>query len=85
MDDVVQPDGSIKRKLVSKKLDVAYGGEYRTRKSVQPFVDDVLTPLNSGLLNPQSTMLVTDFVDKVYLPEYVEKNSAARLSSNGGL
>jgi integrase len=74
MDDVVQPDGTIKRKLVAKKLKVGYGGEYRTEKSVQPFVDEILAPLNAGLLNPQSTMLVIEFVDKVYLPEYVEKH-----------
>lgn len=72
-DDIVQPDGTIKRKLVCRKLDVEYGGEYRTRKSVQSFVRDVLAPLNSGLLNPRSTMPVAEFVDKVYLPEYVEK------------
>ena len=73
-DNVKQPDGTIKRKLVCKKLDVEYGGEYRTRKSVQPFVDEILAPVNSGLLNPLSTMLVTEFVEKVYLPEYVEKH-----------
>lgn len=32
-----------------------YGGEYRTRKSVQLFVAEILAPINSGLLNPQST------------------------------
>ncbi len=72
-DDVKQPDGTIKRKLVCKKLPVAYGGEYRTKKSVAPFVKELLAPINSGLLNPQATMLVSDFVDTVYLPEYVEK------------
>jgi integrase len=74
---VVQPDGSIKRKLVCKKMDVPYGGAYKTRKSVQSFVDEILAPINSGLLNPQSTMLVTEFVTKVYLPEYVEKQLRA--------
>ncbi len=73
-DDVLQPDGTIKRKLVCKKLSVEYGGDYRTEKSVQPFVAEILAPVNSGLLNPQSTMLVSDFVERVYLPEYVEKN-----------
>src|SRR5204862_4516237 len=72
-DDIMQPDGTIKRKLVCKKLSVEYGGAYRTAKSVQPFVDEILAPLNSGLLNPQATMLVSDFIDKIYLPEYVEK------------
>ena len=76
-DDVMQPDGTIKRKLVCKKLDVEYGGECRTAKSVQSFVNDILAPLNSGLLNPQSTMLVSEFVDKIYLPEYVKKQLRA--------
>src|SRR6266478_7138951 len=74
MDDVRQPDGTIKRKLVCRKLDVPSGGEYRTKKSVQPFAKELLAPINSGLLNPQATMLFSDFVDTVYLPEYVEKN-----------
>lgn len=72
-DDVLQADGAVKRKLVCKKLDVEYGGEYRTQKSVQSFVRDLLAPVNSGLLNPQSTMLVSDFVEKIYLPEYIYK------------
>src|SRR6266853_3319236 len=72
-DDVVQPDRTVKRVQVCRKLDVEYGGEYRTAKSVQPFVAQILAPLNSGLLNPQSTMLVSDFVEKIYLPEYVYK------------
>src|SRR6266446_2867049 len=74
MDDVRQPDGTIKRKLVCKKLDVPYSGEYRTKKSVASFAKELLAPVNSGLLNPQATMPVSDFVDTVYLPEYVEKN-----------
>src|SRR5229473_7726202 len=73
-DDVLQPDGTVKRVQVCKKLDVEYGGEYRTEKSVRPFIAQMLAPLNSGLLNPQSTMHVTEFVDRVYLPQYVEKN-----------
>lgn len=65
------------RQSVPEKLDVEYGGEYRTRKSVQPFVAEILAPINSGLLKPQSTMLVCEFVEKVYLPEYVEKKLRA--------
>src|SRR6266481_7370539 len=74
MDDVRQPDGTIKRKLVCKKLDVPYGGEYRTKKSVQSFAKELLAPVNSGLQNPQATMLVTEFVDTIYLKKYVETN-----------
>jgi integrase len=73
----MQPDGTIRRKQVCKKLKVEYGGDYRTQKSVQPFVAKILTPLNGGLLNPQSTMLVTEFVERIYLSEYVDKNLRA--------
>jgi integrase len=76
-DDVMQPDGTIRRQQVCKKLTVDYGGDYRTEKSVQPFVAEILAPLNSGLLNPQSTMLVSEFVKEIYLGEYVEKNLRA--------
>jgi integrase len=58
---------------VCKKLDVEYGGDYRTVKSVQPFVAEILAPLNSGLLNPQSTMLVSNFVDTIYILDHVTK------------
>ena len=75
-DDVLQPDGTVKHVQVCRKLDVEYGGDFRTVKSVQPFVAEILAPLNSGLLNPQSTMPVTEFVETVYLP-HVEKNLRA--------
>ena len=48
-DDVLQPDGAVKRVQVCKKLDVEYGGDYRTEKSVRLFVAQILAPLNSGL------------------------------------
>src|SRR5229473_4106102 len=73
-DDVLQADGAVKRVQVCKKLDVEYGGDYKTKKSVQPFIAQMLAPLNAGLLNPQSTMLVVEFVERVYMPQYVEKN-----------
>jgi hypothetical protein len=48
-DDVMQPDGTIKRKRVCKKLSVDFCDEYRARKSVQSFVDEILAPVNGGL------------------------------------
>jgi integrase len=76
-DDVLQPDGTVKRKLVCKKLTVDYGDEYRTERSVRHFVEETLAPVNGGLLNPQSTMLVSEFVETVYLPRFVEKQLRA--------
>ncbi len=72
------------RVQVCQKLKVEYGGEYKTRRSVQPFVDEILAPLNSGLLNPQSTMTVVEFVEKVYLPEYIEKQLRAATKKQYG-
>jgi integrase len=66
-------DASGQRVQKCEKLKAFYGGEYKTRRSVQPFVDEILAPLNSGLLNPQATMTVVEFVDAIYLPEHVEK------------
>jgi integrase len=76
-DDVLQTDGTIKRKLVCKKLDAEYGGAYRTKASVKPFASDVLAPVNKGTLNVQSTMLVAEFVDKKYLPNLAERGIRA--------
>ena len=67
-------DATGKRIQKCEKLKVAYGGDCKTRRSVQPFVDEILAPINSDLLNPQATMTVTDFVDTIYLPQFVEKN-----------
>jgi hypothetical protein len=41
-DDVMQPDGTIRRQQVCKKPTVDYGRDYRTEKSVQPFVAEIL-------------------------------------------
>lgn len=67
----MQPDGSIERKLVCRKLDVEYGGEYRTLRSVRPFVDEILKPINAGALDVRSTMSVAEFVEQKYSPQYV--------------
>ena len=67
-DDVLQDDNTIKRKLVCKKLDVEYGGDYRTKTSVRAFVQDVLAPINRGLVDVRSTASIAKFVDKTYFP-----------------
>jgi integrase len=71
-DDVLQPDGTVKRKLVCKKLAVQYGGVYRTKASVRPFAQEILAPINRGAVNPASTQTVAEFVEKIYFPQYVE-------------
>lgn len=72
--DDVLVDGAVKRKVVCKKLPVPYGGAYRTEASIKPFVRELLAPLNNGVLNPQSTMSIAEFVDKIYFPQYASEN-----------
>lgn len=71
--DNVLVNGKVERKLVCKKLDVPYGGEYRTKASVKPFVRELLAPVNAGTLNPQATMTLESFIDGPYF-EWAERN-----------
>ena len=71
-DNVMQRDGTVVRKLVCRKLPVPYCDQFRTKASVKPFAQELLRPINAGLLNPQSTMLVKDFVEKVYITACVD-------------
>ena len=72
-DSVFQGDGTYRRVQVCTKLPVPYCDQYRTKASVKPFVTELLAPLNSGFVNPQSTMPVVEFVEKVYLPHAERK------------
>ncbi len=70
-EDVLQPDGSVKRKLVTRKLaDIC--DQYRTERDVRPLLDDILRPLNEGKVDARSTMTLARFVDEIYMPQYVE-------------
>jgi integrase len=71
-DDVVQPNGSIKRKVICKKLPVSCADQYRTKASVKSFADEILAPINAGKTNAQSTMRIVDFVERIYFPEYAD-------------
>src|SRR5579872_6691800 len=71
-DNVMQGDAT-KRTLICKKLDVPYGGEYRTKASVKPFVRELLAPVNAGTVNAQSTMTLEAFIDGPYF-EWANRN-----------
>ncbi len=70
-DDVLQPDGTVKRVQKCERL-ADVDDEHRTKASVKQLAHDKLARLNSGLLNAQSTMPVMAFVETIYLP-HVEK------------
>ncbi|HXA75656.1 MAG TPA: tyrosine-type recombinase/integrase [Candidatus Acidoferrales bacterium] len=76
-DDVMVKGVGIVRKNICTKLEVPYGGEYKTKKSVRKFAKKILDPLNEGKLDVRSTMLVTEFVETAYLIGHVQKLRAS--------
>src|SRR5258708_299653 len=71
-DNVMQPDHTIKRVQKCERL-ADVDEEHRTKASVKQLAEEKLAQLNSGLLNPKAMMRVKDFIEKIYLPEPVEK------------
>jgi len=69
-----QPDGSLKRVQKCKKL-AEYGGAYRTKSAVRVLADEFLAPLNNGTTTVDSSMSLTDFIEKRYLP-YIKEHKA---------
>jgi integrase len=73
-DNVMQPDGTIRRKLVCKTLPFPYDGKSKKPpRELREYVADIVAPINKGMLVPRSTIPVAEFIEKVYLPEHVEK------------
>lgn len=54
------------------KLPVPFGDQYCTKASVKFLAQEILAPISAGIVNPQSTLNVRDFVGKSYLPQYVD-------------
>jgi integrase len=70
-EDVLE-DGKVVRKQRSAKLaDVCE--RFRTESDVRPLLVEKLRPINEGRTSPESTLSVSDFVEKYYLP-FVEEN-----------
>jgi integrase len=69
-----QPDGSVKRVQKCRKL-ANYGGALRTKSAVRVLADEFLAPLNNGTTTVDSSMSLTDFMEKRYLP-FVKEHKA---------
>ena len=52
-------------------------GSIAQKRVVALFVKELLAPVNSGLLNPESTQTVIEFVERIYFPEFVERQLRA--------
>lgn len=60
-------NGHPARKQSCKKL-ATFGDDYPNRRSVLLLAEKILAPLNTGQLQPESAMRVTDFIEHHYLP-----------------
>ena len=46
---------------------------YRTKRDVQPLLDEILAPVNAGRVKPESAMTIADYGDHYWLP-WVREN-----------
>lgn len=60
----------VRRQHCEKLCD--YSDRYRARRDVQPLLDTKLKPLNEGRSSAESTLAVSDYGDKHFLP-YCER------------
>lgn len=70
---VRKPDGQIGWARRSKKL-APFGGDFRTKASVQHLAQEVLSPVNTRTAKPESTSTVVHFIENTYLP-YAKLNT----------
>jgi hypothetical protein len=71
-EDVIE-NGQCKRKLRFRDL-APVNDAYRTEKDVQPLLDELLRPINSGKARPESTLSVAEYARNHWLP-WVRENS----------
>lgn len=60
-------DGVVERRQACKRL-TAVCDRYRSRKDLQPLVDQILLPINSGCMKPESTLTIAEFAQEHWLP-----------------
>lgn len=65
--DDVLIEGKATRKRKSVKLAPA-NKDFPTKRSVLLLAEKHLAPINSGLLQPESAILLSDYIEKIYLP-----------------
>jgi hypothetical protein len=70
-DDVIE-DGQVVRKQQCKRL-APVCDQYRTEKDLQGLRDEILGPINSGKVRPESTLTIAEFGENCWLP-WVREN-----------
>jgi hypothetical protein len=60
-------NGNVVRVQRCEKL-CPYSDRYRTKKDVQPLLDEKLQPLNAGTARPESTLSIREYTEQFFLP-----------------
>jgi|SRR5277367_4720171 len=60
-------EGVVERKQTCRRL-TAVCDRYRSRKDLQPLVDQILLPINRGSMKPESTLTIAEFAQDHWLP-----------------
>lgn len=66
-DHKIEKNGVLIRIQKAHKL-VEAVGDYRNKRAARLLADEFLAPMNNGRVTPQSTMMLTRFVEDQYLP-----------------
>ncbi len=73
-------DGRPIRRRVCEKL-ARYSDDYRSKRDLQPLIEPVLSPVNSGDAQPEAAMTIAEFTEKRYFPSRLKKLRPSTIKS----
>lgn len=71
--------GSVQRIQKCRKLAEATG-QYRTKRAAEQLAEEILRPLNDGVIRPESTMSLNHFIEISYLPYVADQKGGPRIA-----
>jgi integrase len=77
-EDVLE-DGKVVRKQRCKRL-ADYSDRYRTESDVRPLLAEKLRPINEGRTRPEGTLVLSEFVEKHYVPFFEENHKPSTVN-----
>ncbi len=78
-EDVQLESGSIKRIQKCHRLAKATG-QYRTKRAAEQLAEEIIRPLNDGVIRPESTMSLNQFIEVSYLPYVADQKRRSTYS-----
>jgi integrase len=71
--------GSIQRIQKCRRL-AKVTGQYRTKRAAEQLAEEIIRPLNDGVIRPESTMSLNHFIEVSYLPYVAEQKRRSTYS-----